>query len=108
MKTQGVVLSISPEGRIVRQNSNGKTLPIQYTDTSNQHISKVGDIPILYANTLYQHISKVGDIPILYVNTLYQHVRQVGNITIQYRDTSYQEIIQVVGNQPGVKVRIEK
>jgi hypothetical protein len=108
MNTQGIILRISPQGRIVQQIPKAKSVPILYTDTSNQHVSKVGDISILYTDTSYQHVRQVDGIPLLYTDTSYQHVRQVGNITIQYRDTSYQEIIQVVGNQPGVEVRIDK
>jgi hypothetical protein len=108
MNTQGVVLRISPEGRIIRKSPADRNVSIHYTDTSYQHISKVEDISILYTDASYQRVRQVGDIPISYTNTSYQHARQVGNITIQYRDTSYQEIIQVVGNQPGVEVQIEK
>ena len=90
MQTQGVVFRISPEGHIVQQNSNGNSLPIVYTDTSRQHVHKIGDIQIIYTNSSYQHVQKVG------------------NITILYKDSSFPEILQVTGNQPGVKIHIEK
>lgn len=108
MITQGSVFTISPEGRLLQRSSTDKKIPILYTDTSYQHVLKVGDINILYANTSYQSVRKIGDIDILYSDTSYQHIRQVGNIVIQYKDTSYQEVIQVVGNQPGVTVRIQQ
>lgn len=107
MTTQGIVFTISPEGRLLQRSSSDKKIPIRYTDTSNQHVLKVGDINILYADTSYQRVRQVGDINILYSNTSYRHIRQVGNIIIQYKDTSYKEVVKVVGNQPGVTVLIQ-
>lgn len=108
MTTQGIVFTISPEGRLFQRSSSDKKIPILYTNRSDQHVLKVGDINILYADTSYQRVRQVGDINILYSDTSYRHIRQVGNIVIQYKDTSYKEVVKVVGSQPGVMVRIEQ
>lgn len=82
MTTQGIVFTISPEGRLLQRSSSDRKIPILYTDTSNQHVLKVGDINILYADTSYQRIRQVEGIDILYTDTSYRHIRQVGNIVI--------------------------